>query len=140
MPTAALKFCLARPCPNRVKGGYCIDHQLTHGSRHARGYDSAWVGLRNALMARPDYQLCVDCAAKGETVVATEAGHIIPFTHLSDPKRLDPANIKPLCKPCNVRERNTRHGGGGIGSLQIDAARDLRSIARIFAEKGGNGR
>lgn len=107
MPWASRPYCLAAGCRERVTGGYCATHQRTtttvrdrwRGSAASRGYDSRWVKLRNWFMSQPDNQLCRLCLAEGRVTRATDADHIVPFAGLDDPRRLDPSDLQPICRP-----------------------------------------
>jgi 5-methylcytosine-specific restriction protein A len=107
MPTAPLRTCSGSPtCRNLVSKGPCQDcsrkRELRRGSRHERGYDAAWVRLTREFWTDPDNKHCRRCAARGGRVVrATEVDHVIPFSGLDDPKRLDPTNLQPLCGDCH---------------------------------------
>jgi len=48
-------------------------------------------------MQQPEHQLCVVCTRQGRVERAMECDHIVPFTNVQDPKRLDPNNLQPLC-------------------------------------------
>lgn len=104
MPYGPMRPCLTPRCPALVqgRGGRCPQHAKEHerarGSRHARGYDAAWTRLRDAFMARPENQLCVECSAEGRVTVAQDADHVVPFMGLDDPLRLSAANLRPLCR------------------------------------------
>jgi len=70
------------------------------GSAASRGYDRTWRALRlQILEAEP---LCRFCWAHGLVEPATEVDHIKPLaTHPE--LRLDPTNLRALCKPCHSR-------------------------------------
>ncbi len=70
-------------------------------SSTARGYGADWRRLRERILAAEP--LCRFCAADGRVTAATDVDHIEPFTGLHDPRRLDPANLRPLCRPCHLR-------------------------------------
>ncbi|MEX2642136.1 MAG: HNH endonuclease signature motif containing protein [Acetobacterales bacterium] len=98
-----------RHCPacRKLKQG---QDRRRRGSAAARLYGHAWRKARAAfLWLNP---LCSDCAARGETVPATEVDHVKP--HRGD--RLlfwDRRNWQPLCKPCHSRKTAEENGWGG---------------------------
>lgn len=55
--------------------------------------------LRAFVLARDGYR-CQNCGGH-----ATEAGHIIPILFAPE-RQLDPANLRALCRPCNLGERD----------------------------------
>jgi hypothetical protein len=57
-------------------------------------------------MAQDDNQLCVFCKRHGRYVKAEHCDHIEPFNGLDDPKRLDPANLQPVCARHNALKRH----------------------------------
>lgn len=65
-------------------------------SSTARGYGQDWRRLRASILrAEP---LCRICHAEGRVTAATDLDHVEPFHGIDDPKRLDPANLRPLCR------------------------------------------
>ena len=70
-------------------------------SSTARGYGQDWRRLRERVLAAEP--LCRFCFEVGRITAATDVDHIEPFTGLHDPRRLDPANCRPLCRPCHMR-------------------------------------
>jgi 5-methylcytosine-specific restriction protein A len=74
------------------------------GSRHERGYGSAWVQLRARVLAREP--LCRICRAAGRAVIAATVDHIVP-KHLGGTD--DESNLQPLCWPCH-RAKTAREG------------------------------
>lgn len=78
-------------------------------SSTARGYGADWRRVRAAVLAAEP--LCRFCAAEGRVTAATEVDHVDAFHGLADPKRLDPANLRPLCQPCH-RRRTARQASG----------------------------
>ena len=67
------------------------------GSRHARGYGSAWVKLRARILAR-DGHLCRACMVNGRVTVATQVDHVLPKSKGGTD---DEANLQSLCGPCH---------------------------------------
>ena len=104
---------LTAPAPRLTAGGEGMTSGFarTDGrSAAARGYDGDWRRLRLRILA--DEPLCRFCAAEGRVTAATEVDHIDPFRGLDDPRRLDPANCRPLCQP-HHRARTARQATGG---------------------------
>ena len=111
-----LRVCAAPSCSALVGAGRsrCDLHRRDHRPcRTVRGYDEDWQKLRQWFMSQPDHQLCRACRDRGVVTLATDCDHVIPFRSMTDPRRLDPTNLQPLCKPCHSRK--TRAGGGVIG-------------------------
>lgn len=68
--------------------------------------------------------LCVQCEARGLFTPADQVHHIVKFTSLSDPRRLDRGNLRSLCATCHAAhhgaERQTgvsHHGNGASAKL-----------------------
>jgi len=80
------------------------------GTRTERGYDNAWLRLRNAKLHEDP--LCEHCLARGETEEAVEVDHIRPFRGRDDPLRLDWANLQSLCAKCH-KTKTLRQAQGG---------------------------
>lgn len=49
--------------------------------------------------------------------LATDVDHIIPFMSIEDPNRLDPRNLRSLCRSCHMR-----HHAHGVSHHQASAA------------------
>lgn len=77
------------------------------GSRHARGYGSAWVKLRLRILTRDRY-LCQACLSKGRPAPATEVDHIIPKAIGGTD---DDGNLSAICHACHV-DKTVRDNGG----------------------------
>ena len=41
-----------------------------------------------------------------------QVDHIVPFTSLEDPHRLDPENLRSLCAPCHAQRHADERKGG----------------------------
>lgn len=67
------------------------------GSRHARGYGSAWVTLRGQALER-DGHLCQACLAIGRPALATQVDHKVPKAKGGSD---DLTNLQSLCGPCH---------------------------------------
>ncbi len=84
-------------------------------SSTARGYGADWRRVRQRLLeAEP---LCRSCAAEGRVTPATDVDHIEPFTGVQDPRRLDVANLRPLCRPCHMARTARQAAGRGEGGV-----------------------
>jgi 5-methylcytosine-specific restriction enzyme A len=100
MPIGAFRPCLTPGCPELVRGApRCPKHaqakERERGSSTSRGYDNDWRRLRDRVLAeRP---LCVMCEAEGRIEPATVGDHIVPIK-VDPSRRLDPSNVRPLCK------------------------------------------
>lgn len=67
---------------------------------HKRGYDWAWRRLRAWLLHRSP--LCRDCEDQGRVRPAADVHHVVKIA--DDPRRrLDPGNLRPLCRDCHNR-------------------------------------
>jgi len=87
------------PCPDCAR-----KREQRRGSRHARGYDAAWVQLRDEFLTDAANQCCAHCARHGRATPATEVDHIVPFSGPNDPLRLDRTNLQGLCGVCHRRK------------------------------------
>jgi len=123
MPQRALKPCAHGGCHAVVRGGtYCPGHTKQHvrvrsradrakrGTARQQGYDSTWEKVRALhLVAHP---FCAECRTHGWVVRAKDVDHIVPFDGTGDPLRLDPMNLRSLCRACHNRKTH-RNGNGG---------------------------
>lgn len=89
-------------------------------SASARGYDSTWRKVRDAVLARRP--LCVRCERAGRVTPATCVDHIIPIA--AGGARLDDANLQPLCDACHARKTAREDGGFGRRSVHPRATGD----------------
>jgi 5-methylcytosine-specific restriction protein A len=67
------------------------------GSRHERGYGSAWVRLRAIILDR-DLHLCQPCRRLGRVTPATQVDHIKPKANGGTD---DSDNLQAICEPCH---------------------------------------
>ena len=90
MPTAPKRFALHTQDRHKVRDQW-------KGNASARGYDGAWKRLRAShVEAHP---LCEDCLLEGVVnPEQIEVDHVTPFHGIDDPLRLDPNNLRSLCK------------------------------------------
>ncbi len=76
------------------------------GSRHARGYGTAWTRLRLVILKR-DGHLCQPCRTKGRVTPATEVHHIkAKADHGTD----DPDNLVSTCHDCHLEADAANRG------------------------------
>lgn len=87
-PNLKTRIMTARPAVKRQ--GWAETHR---GSRHERGYGTAWDHLRAKVLRREP--LCRMCRAEGRAVIAKAVDHITP-RHLGGTDH--EANLQPLCK------------------------------------------
>ena len=96
-----LSVCLSPGCHALTDGTYCKVHlqqrERERGSRHERGYGSAWVRLSREILERDQY-VCWYCGG-----VATETDHVVAKANGGTD---DPENLVAACKPCNVAKRD----------------------------------
>lgn len=102
MPTAAPKPCAV--CRVLVLGGSrCEAHRFVRtgrfgdkarGSRHQRGYGTAWDKLREIVLRR-DCGICQPCAKDGLVHVGTHVDHIVAKEEGGTD---DLANLQCICK------------------------------------------
>lgn len=81
-----------------VKHGSFADRR--RGSRHERGYGTAWQRVREVVLRR-DGGLCrcARCTASGEVRVAHEVDHVVP-KHLGGTDDLD--NLRAINRECHA--------------------------------------
>jgi len=113
MPTAPSRRCASghvlsstdRACPSCRK-----DLDRRRGTQTARGYDFAWLQLRDWYRER--HPLCERCESRGRLTPMRDVDHVIPFHGRDDLRRLDPDNLQSLCGQCH-REKTIedRHRG-----------------------------
>jgi len=98
-------------CGSQARKLYGWQDDSERGTRHQRGYDNAWLKLRQHKLA--EQPLCETCLAAGHTVEATEVHHVIPFRGKNDPLRLDYDNLRSLCTFCHREKQQNSKGRGG---------------------------
>ena len=117
MPTAPMRPCGHVGCRELVQRGYCPAHERPRagwqdaearrlhdrqrGSAAARGYDAAWTRLRRRVIR--EEPLCRACRDEGRVTRAEMVDHIVPVRQAPE-RRLDRANLQPLCRPCHHRK------------------------------------
>lgn len=109
------------------------------GSASRRGYDRAWRDLRASLLARRP--LCERCLARGVVTVATQVHHVVRV-RADASRRLDAANLVPLCSRCHARvtlaedvgPRTSASTGGGAKVQRVRRETAALSLAHKKAE------
>ena len=85
-----------------------------HGSRHDRGYGSAWVKLREIVLKRDAY-LCQECLRNDRPTPLGIKPHDHAIDHITPKARGgtdDLDNLESLCAPCHDAKSATEHGSG----------------------------
>lgn len=104
---AAPKPCNHPGCGVLVRDGTsrCPTHPPTNrfadkkrGTRHERGYGSAWDKLRALILAR-DAGLCQPCAQAQRVALATAVDHKIPKAEGGTD---DEDNLQSICRACHL--------------------------------------
>lgn len=84
------------------------------GTRHQRGYGTAWDKLRRLVLKR-DAGLCQPCSRDGVVTSANIVDHIVPRAQGGDD---DPGNLQVICRSCHTRktagEAKVGRQGGGV--------------------------
>lgn len=95
-------------------GTRCDQHRkqadVSRGTRHDRGYSSAWVKAREAFLRV--HPLCAEHERKQQLAAASVVDHIKP--HKGDKDLFwDRSNWQSLCKPCHDAKTASEDGGFG---------------------------
>jgi 5-methylcytosine-specific restriction enzyme A len=127
MPQAAPKPCgvcgvLVRDgtsrCAAHLRPPRYVDER--RGSRHERGYGTAWDKLRKVALSR-DAGLCVPCRDAGLVTLATAVDHVLPKA-LGGTDEL--SNLQAICHACH-KAKSAREGR----QVQRQVAREHRTGA-----------
>lgn len=122
MATRAARPCRSPACPelSRDGSGYCEAHAALampasrKGSRHERGYGSAWEKLRSYVLHR-DNGLCQPCKRAGRLTRASEVDHMVPKvqggTDATD-------NLQAICEACHLA-KSRGESGSPIGAKRL---------------------
>jgi len=83
-------------------------------SRHERGYDSAWVKVRNQVMERDEGE-CQRCKHAGRTALARAVDHIVSKAKAAElrwtrAKTDHPSNLEAICDPCHAVKTEAEQG------------------------------
>lgn len=106
---------LFRPAYQRTEADREAERRKRDAMRpaaHLRGYDAAWHALRRAFIAAHPW--CAMCAARGIERRAEVVDHVQGVReapHL----RLDPGNLRSMCRPCHTRRTAADPMQGGFG-------------------------
>jgi len=93
-----------QPCPEHGRRPPRPAWTARRLPRRLRGYDAAWVRLRDWFMRQPENVCCHECLRNGYVTKSRICDHIQPFESLDDPRRLDPLNLQALCVDCDRRK------------------------------------
>lgn len=95
-------------CGELVHGRFCAKHEgdgkrgsfadASRGSRHQRGYGSAWDRKRARILRRDNF-LCQPCYRENRIHVADEVDHVIPK---SEGGTDDDSNLQAINHDCHV--------------------------------------
>ncbi|WP_081089697.1 HNH endonuclease [Achromobacter xylosoxidans] len=110
--------CRHRGCPELVRSpGYCAKHasevvgwrpDRERGSRHQRGYGTAWSRLRDLILKRDRYLCqCEECKRTGRVLPATEVDHRIPKAEGGTD---EPHNLCAINVECHKRKTAKESG------------------------------
>ncbi|CAG9195825.1 DNAse [Paraburkholderia tropica] len=107
MPKKAPTKCRHHGCCRLIdEPGFCEAHASEtagwnrnphRGSRHARGYGSKWVKLREKILKR-DNGLCQPCLALGRVAAARHVDHIVSKAEGGTD---DESNLQSICVACH---------------------------------------
>lgn len=117
MPTRPARVCSKPGCRGLVRDGACSvcgpvpqrpsGWQRANGSRQSRGYDQAWLELRQAFLAAERARCggVLVCGICGEPITKgpVHVDHKEPFQGLDDPRRLDVTNLRACHARCHMR-------------------------------------
>jgi len=83
-------------------------------SRHKRGYDYAWVKVRNEVMERDGGQ-CQPCKRVGRATLARAVDHIVSKAKAASMSwtraQMDhPSNLEAICTPCHATKTEAEQG------------------------------
>lgn len=78
------------------------------GSRHERGYGSAWDRTRKEILQR-DHGLCQPCMRQGYVTPAAIVDHIVPKAQGGSDEH---QNLQTICRDCHT-EKTTRESQAG---------------------------
>lgn len=119
MPQAAPRPCTFPGCGVLVHGASrCANHPHVNtfadkhrGSRHERGYGSAWDKLRLVVLRRDNY-LCQPCAERGDVTAGRDVDHKV---NKSQGGTDDLANLQTICPACH-RAKTAQEAQQGRGT------------------------
>lgn len=79
--------------------GQTEKRQDNRRSANERGYDTAWIRIRD--LRRRLSPCCVECQKQGKVTAVEIVDHIIPV-HVRPDLRLDRDNTQSLCRACHA--------------------------------------
>lgn len=82
------------------------------GSRHERGYGTAWDKLRLVILAR-DCGLCQPCAQLGRVTAGNIVDHKVPKAQGGTDNE---ANLQTICGPCHQAKTQAEARLGRVGA------------------------
>jgi 5-methylcytosine-specific restriction protein A len=89
---------------------------VARGTRHERGYTTAWVKASKLFLLEHPTCACADCAARAIPLRSTVVDHIVP--HRGNGQLFwDPTNWQALNKHCH--DRKTWHETHGAPVLAV---------------------
>lgn len=145
MPQAAPKPCAAVGCGVLVRDGSsrCAAHKVVagtfgdkrRGSRHERGYGTAWDKRRRRILAR-DAGICQACLP-GAVHVGTEVDHRVPKAEGGTD---DDANLQTICRDAHrakTAAEAARGRGGPISGGSAAGTEPLVKFLRAGNREGG---
>ena len=106
MPAAAPRPCTHPGCGKLVHGSSrCEAHKVAagsfadrrRGSRHQRGYGTAWDKLRKEILKR-DAGMCQPCQRRGHVTEANIVDHIV---NKASGGTDHPTNLEAICAACH---------------------------------------
>lgn len=81
------------------------------GTRHERGYGTAWDKLRRQVLQR-DAGLCQVCARAGRVMRAHAVDHVVPKAAGGTD---DQDNLQAICRPCHdAKTSEEKRQGRGV--------------------------
>lgn len=121
MMARAMRVCSTTGCVDLTKAGQTKCSTCRRGADRKRGnpaqrgYDARWQATRRAYLAR--YPYCVDCAAEGKMVRATDVDHLDNLGP-HGPRGYDWSNFAARCHAHH--SSRTARESGGFGRVTAD--------------------
>jgi len=99
MLTSTLRTAELSTVGRKLGADFGSDHR---GSRHERGYGTAWAALRLTILKRDDWLCqCAECHEQGRVRPAHEVDHIV---NKAQGGTDDPANLQAINRDCHRRK------------------------------------
>ena len=142
MPNSAPKPCIQ--CGTLVRDGTsrCAQHKTKagsfadkrRGSRHERGYGTAWDRIRERILRR-DCGICQPCARQGFVHVGTQVDHIVPKSRGGTD---DDDNLQVICAAAHkAKTQAEARGETWTGGDQIPGAGQWRTDPKARFSRAG---